>query len=101
MFGIKNRKKYKPKIPNKIMEKYIGQVEDYFAHVSVAAIKLEDSLKIGDKIKISGGETQFEQIVESMQIDRKPIKSAKSGDEVGIKVNEKVRKSYKVYKISE
>lgn len=76
----------------------IGIVTNYFDHVNAAAIKLSKPLKIGDKIKIKGGETEFEQKVESIQIDRKSVKSAKKGDEIGIIVSQKVRKGYKVQK---
>ena len=79
-------------------EKEIGRVSNYFDHVGVAAIKLSTSLKTGDKIKFVGGETDFEQPVVSMQIQHKKVDSAKKGDEIGIKVKEKVRKGYKVYK---
>ena len=80
-------------------EKEIGEVSNFFEHVNAAAIKLKAPLKVGDKIKIKGGETEFEQEVESMQINRKAVSSAKKGDEIGILVGEKVRKGYKVYKI--
>ena len=91
----------KAKAPKKsgTKEKQIGVVSNYFDHVSVAAIKLEAGLKVGDKIKITGGETDFEQPIKSMQIDRKDITKAKKGDDIGIKVKEKVRKGYKVFKI--
>ena len=81
------------------MAKQIGIVTNYFGHIDVAAIKLTDKLKIGDKIKFSGGDVEFEQDVKSMQINRKDITEAKKGDEIGIIVNEKVRKEYKVFKI--
>lgn len=71
---------------------------NYFDHVSVVAIKLEAPLKVGDTVRIVGGETDFEQKVESMQINKKSVKTAKKGDEIGIKVSEKVRKGYKVFK---
>jgi len=80
-------------------EKEIGEVSDFFAQVNAAAIKLSAPLKVGDKIKVKGGENEFEQVVESMQIDRKPIKEAKKGDEVGILLKEKARKGYKIFKI--
>jgi len=80
-------------------EKQIGVVSNYFEHVSVAAIKLDAGLKVGDKIRIVGGEIDFKQEVKSMQINRKDVKSAKKGDEIGIKINEKVRKDYKVFKV--
>jgi len=78
--------------------KPIGVVSNYFDHVSVAAIKLVAPLKVGDTIRFAGGETDFEQKVESMQIQHKQVKTAKKGDEIGIKVTGKVRKDYKVFK---
>ncbi len=80
-------------------EKHIGVVSNFFDQVKAAAIKLSGALKIGDTIRFKGGETDFEQIIESMQINRAPIKSAKKGDEIGIKVKEKVHKGYKVFKV--
>lgn len=80
-------------------EKQIGVVSNYFDHVGVAAIKLTAGLKKGDKIKIVGGDVDAEQKVESMQIQREDVEKAKKGDEIGIKVKEKVRKGYKVFKV--
>ena len=79
-------------------DKQIGTVSNYFEHVKVAAIKLDSGLKVGDNIRISGGEVDFEQPIKSMQIQHDKVETAKKGDEIGIKVKEKVRKGYKVYK---
>ena len=78
----------------------IGEVTNYFEHVGAAAIRLTKPLKVGEKIKIKGGEMEFEQPVKSMQIDRKSVKEAKKGDEIGILVSQKVRKGYKVFKLA-
>jgi translation elongation factor EF-1alpha len=79
--------------------KQIGVVSNFFEHVKVAAIKLEKPLKVGDKIRIVGGEVDFEQPVKSMQIQKEKKEKAKKGDDVGIKVKKKVRKGYKVFKV--
>ena len=79
-------------------EKQIGTVSKYFAKPEVAAIKLTASLKVGDTIKFKGGEVEFEQTVDSMQVEHEAVEKAKKGEEVGIKVTEKVRKGYKVFK---
>ncbi|OGZ85289.1 MAG: hypothetical protein A2599_01925 [Candidatus Staskawiczbacteria bacterium RIFOXYD1_FULL_39_28] len=80
--------------------KSIGEITHYFDEIKVAVIKLGAPLKAGQKIRITGGkETDFEQEIKSMQIDHKLVKSAKRGQEIGIKVNEKVRDGYKVWKI--
>ncbi len=79
-------------------EKQIGTVSNYFDHVKVAAIKLAAPLKVGDTVKIAGGEVDFEQEIKSMQIQHEKVEKAKKGDEIGIKVKKKVRKGYKVFK---
>ncbi|MFN3550562.1 MAG: translation elongation factor-like protein [Endomicrobiia bacterium] len=83
------------------MEIKIGVVEDYFVKVSVIAVKLEDELKIGDKIHIKGHTTDFIQEVDSIQIEHQKVFSANKGDSVGIKVKERCRKGDVVYKIVE
>ena len=78
-------------------EKEIGKVSGYFSHVNVAAIKLSGKLKIGEKIHIKGHTTDFEQEVDSIQIEKKVVSKAKKGDHIGIKVSEKVRPSDKIF----
>jgi putative protease len=80
-------------------EKLIGKVTHYFGKVEVAVIKLEDTLKVGDSIRIVGEETNFNQIVDSMEIEHQKVNEAKAGQSVGLKVVQKVREGYKVYKI--
>ena len=77
--------------------KEIGRVSSYFSNVGVAAIQLSGKLKIGDKVHIKGHTTDFEISVDSMQIERKDVKTAKKGDHIGIKVPEKVRPNDKVF----
>jgi putative protease len=79
--------------------KLIGKVTHYFSKIGVAVIELSDSLKVGETIRIVGGATDFTQIVESMEMDHQKIKQAKKGDSVGLKVEQKVREGYKVYKL--
>jgi translation elongation factor EF-Tu-like GTPase len=79
--------------------KLIGKVTHYFGKIGVAVIKLEDNLKVGDTIRIVGGETDFTQTVESMEVEHQKIQEAKPGDSVGLKISQKVREGYKVYKL--
>jgi len=81
-------------------EKPIGKITHFFSNIDVAVVSLLGGLKEGDEIRIMGGEsTDFNQIVDSMQVDHKKVKTAKKGDEVGLKVKEKVHEGYKVYKV--
>ena len=79
-------------------KKPIGVVSNYFKHVKAAALKLSAPLKVGDKIRIVGGEKDFEMPVKSMEIDRKKVEKAKKGDEVGLLVPEDVHEGYRVFK---
>jgi len=80
--------------------KLIGQISHYFSKIGVAVIELNSILKAGDSIRIAGGEgTNFTQQVESMEVDHQKVQEAKAGDSVGLKVDQKVREGYKVYKI--
>ncbi len=79
--------------------KLIGRVTHYFSNIGVAVIKLSAPLKKGDTIRIIGGvETDFEQEVESMEVEHETVDKAKKGESVGLKAKEKVRDGYKVYK---
>ena len=78
----------------------IGIVSDFFAHPVVAGIELTAGLKVGDSIHISGHTTDMELSVDSMQVDNKNVEEAKSGDAIGIKVSDRVRRGDKVYKIT-
>jgi len=80
-------------------ETKVGGVIDYFTHVEAAAIELNGDLRIGDTIHIKGHTTDFEQEVESMQIENELVEKAKAGDSIGVKVRERVRRRDIVYKV--
>lgn len=79
----------------------IGKVSKYFVHPEAAAIELEETVKVGDTIHIKGHTTDFEQEIESMEIENEPVKEAKPGDSIGVKVKERVRLHDLVYKVIE
>ena len=79
--------------------KLIGRIAHFFDKIGVTVIKLNAPLVVGDRIQIIGGETDFQQTVKSMQIEHEQITKAKATDEIGMKVDKKVREGYKVFKI--
>ncbi len=79
--------------------KLIGKITHYFGKIGVAVIELSDTLKVGDTIRIAGGATDFTQGVDSMEVEHQKVETAKTGESVGLKVNEKVREDYQVYKL--
>lgn len=79
----------------------VGEVSDFFSKPVVAGITLSAPLKVGDKIHIKGHTTDMEFVVISMQIERVDVKEAKSGDAIGIKVSDRVRRGDKVFKVTD
>ena len=80
----------------------VGKVVKFFAKPCVAAIEMTDgTLSIGDKIKIKGHTTDFEDTIASMQEDNKTIENATPGQLIGIKINDRVREHDIVYKITD
>ena len=76
----------------------IGQVTHFFSKISVAVIELKKPLKVGDTIAIKGPTTDFEQPVDSMQIEHKDVQKAEAGQSIGLKVAQRVRETDIVYK---
>jgi translation elongation factor EF-1alpha len=86
----------------KMLEEKVGEVMKFFSKAGVAAIKLtEGTLRIGDRIKIKGHTTDFEDQIQSMQIENEPVEKAEVGQMIGIKVKDRVREKDMVYKIVE
>lgn len=81
-------------------EERIGVVLHYYSKAGVAAIKLEDALRTGDKIHIKGHTTDFDETVKSIQIEHKQVSEAKKGDDIGIMVTGHVRERDIVYRIA-
>jgi len=79
--------------------KEVGRVSHFFTKINVAVVELSSSLSVGDRILIKGPTTNFEQTVNSMQIEHENVKVAKAGQSIGLKVDERVRESDVVYKI--
>ncbi|MEA3459146.1 MAG: hypothetical protein U9R11_00465 [Chloroflexota bacterium] len=82
-------------------EKEVGKVTHYFRKIGVAVVELTDELKLGDTVHIKGGTADFEQKVESMEIEHEPVEKAVAGQSIGLKVAQKVRGKETVYKVIE
>ncbi|HDD72628.1 MAG TPA: translation elongation factor-like protein [Candidatus Aenigmarchaeota archaeon] len=81
-------------------KKLIGKVTHYFTNIGVAVVELQDEIKVGDRISIEGATTNFEQTVDSMQINKNPVQSAKAGESIGLKVRDRVREGDRVFRLS-
>ena len=79
--------------------KTIGVVTHFYGNLEVAIIKFKIPVKVGEEVHFKGATTDFTQKIKSMQYDHKEIKSAKRGQEVGIKVSDKVREGDEVLEL--
>lgn len=84
------------------MEKLIGKITHYFGKINVGIIKIENGeLNIGDTVHIKGHTSDFTQQISSMQIEHDQIQKAKKGDDIGIKVDQKVHEHDEVYLVTD
>ena len=81
-----------------VKEEYIGTVKHYYSKVHVAVIALVSDVEQGDNMRFESDFT-FEQPLNSMEADHKPVTSAKAGDLIGVKVDHKVGAGDEVYKV--
>ena len=70
----------------------------FFSKINVAIVDLKASLAVGDRIAIKGPATDFEQTVDSMQIEHENVQRAEAGQSIGLKVADRVREKDVVYK---
>jgi hypothetical protein len=76
----------------------VGRITHFFSKISVAVLELTAPLAVGDRILVKGPSTDFEQVVESMQIEHKNIQRANTGQSIGLKTVQHVRERDAVYK---
>ncbi len=82
-------------------EEKIGEVMKFFSKPSVAAVKITaGELRVGDTVRFNGHTTDFEDTIQSMEIDNKQIEMATVGDYIGVKVSDRVRPGDEVFKVS-
>ena len=78
-------------------DKPVGEVTHYYGHLGVAIVKFSQDMPAGVNLAFQGATTDFEQNLDSMQLDHKPVIKAPKGKEIGIKVKKKVREGDAVY----
>jgi putative protease len=79
----------------------VGEVFHYYTKIGVAAIRLTDGeLAVGDTIEIQGPSTNLTEHVETMQIEHAAVTRASKGQEVGVRVKDRVREKDLVYKVT-
>jgi len=88
----------KEEAPAEDLGKELGKVTHFYDKISVAIIELSDKVAKGDTIHLKGHTTDFEQPVDSIEIEHKSVDEAKKGDVIGVKVSGKCREGDRVYR---
>ena len=83
------------------MEKRIGKITHYYDRIGVAVLELEDGIKVGDTIHITGRKTDFTQQIQSMEIEHRKMQAVGAGADVALKVVEPVHNGDEIYKVLE
>jgi len=76
----------------------IGHITHFFSKISVAIVELTSPLAVGERILVKGPATDFEQVVDSMQIEHQNVPRAESGQSIGLKTAQHVKEKDVVYK---
>ena len=81
------------------MEDPIGKVTHYFGHLNVAAVQLTGPLAVGDEVHVKGHTTDFNQKIDSLEVEHQKVSEAAAGDDVAFKVSEKARPGDQVFRV--
>ena len=76
----------------------IGRITHFFSKINVAVIELKAPIKVGDTIVVKGPTTDFQQVVDSMQIEHDNVQTALAGQSIGLRVMQRVRETDVVFK---
>ena len=79
---------------------YVGDVVHYYNRIGVAVLQLVEPIRVGDMLQILGYSTDFRQPVTSLQIEHELVQEAVPGEDVAMKVEQRVRRNDKVYRIA-
>lgn len=99
--SAKNVVKKSVKKPVAKKPKLLGVVTHYYGGIGVGIIKCVTVVPSGVNVHFKGATTDFIQTLDSLQYDRAPINAGKKGQEIGVKVKDRVREGDEMYLISE
>jgi len=77
----------------------IGKVTHFFDHIGVAVLELTDVIRVGDMVHFLGHASDFKQEITSLQIEHQNVDEAHPGQDVAMKVVQKLHPHDAVFKI--
>jgi len=81
--------------------KRVGKVTHYFDHLNVAVLALSEGIRVGETLHFLGHSTDFKQQVTSLQIEHKAVETAKPGEDVAMKVDQRVHPNDAIFRIED
>ena len=82
-------------------QQFIAEVTHFYNKIGVAVLALQGEIHLGDTIHIQGHTTDFQQAIGSLQIDHQRVEKAGPGDDVAVRVFNRVRPGDRVYRVPE
>ncbi len=80
----------------------IGKVTHYYDKIGVAVIEvLNQPLKSGDMVKISGHDNEFNQSISSLQVEHAQVSKVDVGETCGVKVDRPVKEGDMLYLLTQ
>ena len=76
----------------------LGKVTHFFDKINVAVIRLDRTVRAGEPVHFLGRSTDFQQTVDSMQVEHQAVQEGAPGTEVAVKVLQPVRAGDSVYR---
>jgi hypothetical protein len=76
----------------------LGKVTHFFDKIKVAVIRVDRTVRAGEAVRFLGRATDFEQSIDSMQVEHLPVSEAAPGSEVAVKVLQRVHAGDSVYR---
>ncbi len=80
-------------------QKEVGKITHYYSRIGVGVVEVASAFSKGDNLLIGKNEPYLKQKAASMQLNHQAIEKTRKGQEIGLKVDGKVRMGDRVFKI--
>ena len=78
-------------------EKLVGKVSHFYGKAGVAILDLSAPLEVGQTIHFKGAKDDFTQTASQLQYEHQDIQAGKKGQQIGVKVEQKVHENDQVF----
>ena len=83
------------------MDIQIAKITHYYDKIGVAVIEvIKQPLKVGDVIKISGHDNEFNQAVSSLQVEHKQVQEIAPGESGALKTEKPAKEGDMIYLVT-